>query len=167
MALVNESRANGRQVWRRVCARVLPVNPAGEVLLLHGWDPAVPEKPYWFSIGGAADGDETLVDAAVREMREETGIVIQTSELSAPITREDAEFDWGIWRLVQDQTYFALPLAADPTEISFDGLEPIERTSIDGASWWSPEALEADGSAANERLPEIMRQAVRTVRGAP
>ncbi len=72
-----EGRANGRQIRHRVCARVLPVNPQGEVLLLHGWDPAAPEEPYWFSIGGAIDAGETLVDAAVREMREETGIVIQ------------------------------------------------------------------------------------------
>jgi 8-oxo-dGTP pyrophosphatase MutT (NUDIX family) len=158
---------NGRQVRHRVCARVLPVNPAGEVLLLHGWDPAAPEAPYWFSIGGATDPGESLVEAAVREMREETGIVIQPIELSDPIAREDAEFDWGVWRLVQDQTYYALALAQDPSTISFEGLEPIERTSIDAAAWWTPEGLEADGSAANARLPEIMRTAVATVRGTP
>ena len=157
----------GRQIRHRVCARVLPVNPQGEVLLLHGWDPAAPEEPYWFSIGGAIDADETLVDAAVREMREETGIVIQPTELSEPIAQEDAEFDWGVWRLVQDQTFFALALAHDPAAISFEGLEPIERTTIDAAAWWTPEALEADGSAANERLPEIMRTAVRAVGGTP
>jgi 8-oxo-dGTP pyrophosphatase MutT (NUDIX family) len=162
----NTGGVNERQVRHRVCARVLPVNPAGEVLLLHGWDPAVPDEPYWFSIGGAIDPGESLVDAAVREMREETGIVIQPTELSEPIGREDAEFDWGMWRLVQDQTYFALGLAHDPGAISFDGLEPIERTSIDAAGWWTPDALEADGSAANVRLPDLMLEAVRTVRGA-
>ena len=158
------TQVNGRQVRHRVCARVLPVNPAGEVLLLHGWDPAAPESPYWFSIGGATDPGETLVDAAVREMREETGIVVQPGELSEPIGREDAEFDWGVWRLVQDQTYFALALTHEPAAISFEGLEPIERTSIDAAAWWTPEALEADGTAANERLPDLMRTAIRTVR---
>ena len=162
-----EGRANGRQIRHRVCARVLPVNPQGEVLLLHGWDPAAPEEPYWFSIGGAIDAGETLVDAAVREMREETGIVIQPTELSEPIAREDAEFDWGVWRLVQDQTYFALALYHDPAAISFEGLEPIERTTIDAAAWWTADALVADGSAANVRLPEIMRTAVRTVGGTP
>jgi len=89
---------NGRQVRNRVCARVLPVNGAGEVLLLHGWDPAVPDAPYWFSIGGATDPGESLVDAA---------------------------------------------------------------------AWWTPDALDADGSAANERLTEIMRDAIRTIRGTP
>ena len=158
---------NGRQVRHRVCARVLPVNTAGEVLLLHGWDPAVRDAPYWFSIGGATDPGESLVDAAVREMREETGIEIQPADLSAPIAREDAEFDWGVWRLVQDQTYFALALDHDPAAVRFDGLEPIERTSIDAAAWWTPDDLDADGSAANARLTEIMRDAVRTIRGTP
>ncbi|HWM73796.1 MAG TPA: NUDIX domain-containing protein [Nocardioides sp.] len=162
-----EGRAHGRQVRHRVCARVLPVNPKGEVLLLHGWDPAAPDEPYWFSIGGAIDADESLVDAAVREMREETGIVIQPTELSEAIAREDTEFDWGAWRLVQDQTFFALALAHDPASVSFEGLEPIERTTIDAAAWWTPDALEADGSAANAQLPEIMRTAVRTIRGMP
>lgn len=158
------STAHGRQVRHRVCARVLPVNPAGEVLLLHGWDPAAPEEPYWFSIGGAIDEGESLVDAAVREMREETGIVIQPTELGDPIGREDAEFDWGVWRLVNDQTYFALALDHDPADVRFDGLEPIEKTSIDAAAWWTPEALEADGTAANEGLPDLMRTAIATIR---
>lgn len=158
---------NGRQVRHRICARVLPVNAAGEVLLLHGWDPAVPDAPYWFSVGGATDPGESLVDAAVREMREETGIAIQPAQLSDPIGREDAEFDWGVWRLVQDQTYFALALDHDPALVRFDGLEPIERTSIDAAAWWTPDALDADGTAANARLTEIMRDAVRTIRGTP
>jgi 8-oxo-dGTP pyrophosphatase MutT (NUDIX family) len=155
---------NGRQVRHRVCARVLPVNAAGEVLLLHGWDPAAPDAPYWFSIGGAIDPGESLADAAVREMREETGIEIRPTDLSEPIAREDAEFDWGMWRLVQDQTYFALALDHDPGAVTFDGLEPIERTSIDAAAWWTPDALDADGSAANAGLTEIMRDAVRTIR---
>jgi 8-oxo-dGTP pyrophosphatase MutT (NUDIX family) len=160
------SVSHGRQVRHRVCARVLPVNREGAVLLLHGWDPAAPDAPYWFSIGGAVDPGETLVDAAVREMREETGILIQPTELSDPIGREDAEFDWGVWRLVQDQTYYALALDQDLAGIRFDGLEPLERTSIDAAAWWTPEALEADGTAANERLPDLMRAAVRTIREA-
>jgi 8-oxo-dGTP pyrophosphatase MutT (NUDIX family) len=118
-----------------------------------------------FSIGGAIDPGETLVDAAVREMREETGIVIQPTELGEPMAQEEAEFDRGSWRLVQDQTYFALALTHDPSAITFDGLEPLERTSIDAAAWWTPDDLEADGTAASARLPEIMRDAVRTVRG--
>ncbi|MCW2796625.1 NUDIX domain-containing protein [Nocardioides sp.] len=155
---------SSRPVWNRVCARVLPVNSAGEVLLLHGWDPAKPDEPYWFSIGGGIDPGESLVDAAAREMFEETGIRIAPEELGEPVAQEDIEFDWSVWRLVQDQTYFALRIDG-AAEIHFGGLEALERGAIDKAGWWTPDALDVDGTAANDQLTEIMRKAVRAVLG--
>ena len=153
----------GRPVRHRVCARVLPVNASGEVLLLHGWDPVRPSEPYWFSIGGGVDADESLVQAGAREMFEETGIRISADDLGAPVAHEDIEFDWGFWHLVQDQTFFALRM--DTAEVHFRGLEPLERGAIDRAGWWTPDALDADGSAANDQLTDIMRAAVRAVLG--
>ena len=44
----------------RQTARVLPVDDEGRVLLLHGWDPHHPDRPFWFTIGGAADPGESL-----------------------------------------------------------------------------------------------------------
>jgi 8-oxo-dGTP pyrophosphatase MutT (NUDIX family) len=152
-----------RTVQHRVCARVLPVSSAGEVLLLHGWDPANPEEPYWFSIGGGVDPGESLEHAAAREMFEETGIRISPDDLGDPVAREDIEFDWSIWHLVQDQTFFALRM--EPADVHFGGLEPLEKAAIDKADWWAPDALDADGSAANERLTDIMRAAVKAVLG--
>jgi 8-oxo-dGTP pyrophosphatase MutT (NUDIX family) len=150
-----------REIRRRVCARLLPVNAAGEVLLLHGWDPAAPGSPYWFSIGGGVDPGESLVDAAVREMHEETGVTITAAELTGPVGRDDVAFDWAEWHLVQDQTYFGVRL--DAAEVHFRGLEPVEVGTIDASGWWTPDALDADGSAANPRLTEMMRAAVRVV----
>ena len=150
-----------RETVHRTCARVLPVNAAGEVLLLHGWDPAEPGSPYWFSFGGGIDAGESLVEAAVREMHEETGVSITGDQLSAPIGREDVSFDWGQWHLVQDQTYFALAL--DGAEVHLGGLEPLEVGTIDGWAWWTPDALDADGSAASPALTDMMRAAVSVV----
>ena len=80
--------------WRRQTARVLPVNPEGRVLLLHGWDPHHPEAPFWFTIGGGAEQGESLRDAATRELREETGIVIDSAALGEPIAHNTVEFSW-------------------------------------------------------------------------
>lgn len=150
-------------VRQRVCARVLPVNAAGEVLLLHGWDPSAPQSPYWFSIGGEVEGAESLAGAAAREMLEETGIGVTAVELGEPVAREDLAFDWGPWHLVNDQSFFALRL--DEAEVHFAGLEPLEVGTIDQAGWWTPDALDAEGTAASETLTGIMRVAVAAVLG--
>ena len=53
-------------IWHRQTARVLPVDDEGRVLLLHGWDPHHPDRPFWFTIGGAADPGESLRAAGAR-----------------------------------------------------------------------------------------------------
>ena len=45
---------------RRTTARVLPVNREGAVLLLLERDPTRPTEPYWGTIGGAVDPEESL-----------------------------------------------------------------------------------------------------------
>ena len=69
---------------RRTTARVVPVDRDGKVLVLYGCDPKRPESPYWFTIGGAAEPGETLEQAGARELREETGIVIDPDALVGP-----------------------------------------------------------------------------------
>lgn len=150
------------EVVQRVCARVLPVNPAGEVLLLNGFDPRAPESPYWFTIGGGVEDGESLLDAALRETHEETGIEIDAGALVGPFHRERIEFDWDRWHLVQDQTFFAVPLGR--VEVSFAGHEALEAATITKAGWWAPAALRADGTAASESLPDIMTMAIDAVR---
>ena len=153
-----------RTTVQRVTARVLPVNPNGEDLLLHGWDPAAPDAPYWFSAGGACEPGEPLVEAAVRELREETGIETTPEALGEPFATEaGVEFDWGPYHLVQDQSWFCL--AVEPEiEVHFRGLEALEVGTIDRAGWWTPDALDEDGSAAGETLTAMMRLAVAAAR---
>jgi 8-oxo-dGTP pyrophosphatase MutT (NUDIX family) len=149
-----------RTTLHRTTARVLPVSRAGEVLLLHGWDPAAPEAPFWFSVGGALEPGEDHRAAAAREMHEETGVRIDPAALvelgSAP-----AEFDWGEYHLVQEQTWFACPL--EPTATHFEGLEEAEVGTIDEARWWSPEALAASGETTFDPLLSMARAAVEKV----
>ena len=62
------------------------------MLLLHGWDPHHPERPFWFTIGGAAEDGESLPAAAARELYEETRITVDPADLDEPIAEQVIEF---------------------------------------------------------------------------
>ena len=149
---------------RRNTARVLPVDREGRVLLLHGWDPLRPDDPFWFTIGGAAEPGESLSEAAVRELREEAGIVVDLDRLGEPIEASAITFSFGGVRFEQDQTFFAV--AIDDAEVSFAGQDPIERATIDKHGWLYPGELE-DGAErpADPEIPRLMRAAVAATQG--
>ncbi|MFD7658895.1 NUDIX hydrolase [Actinosynnema sp. NPDC059797] len=58
----------------RIGARVLLLDPADRVLLIHARDPDHPTHHWWELPGGGLDPNETPTDAARRELAEETGI---------------------------------------------------------------------------------------------
>ena len=147
----------------RTAARVLPVSPAGEVLLLQCQDPARPGDLHWISIGGAVDPGESRVEAALRELREETGIEAKPGDLTEPIHHGDYRFSWDGVEYVNQATLYALPCDRR-VEVSLAGLEPGEVGNVLAAAWWTPEALVADGTAANPDLPDVMSVAVATIR---
>jgi 8-oxo-dGTP pyrophosphatase MutT (NUDIX family) len=138
---------DGRRILDRRAARVLVIDQDGRLLLVHGGDPAEPEVHYWFTVGGGLDGGESARAAAVREVHEETGLVVVESDLVGPIWTEETEFGFGEWWLRQSQQYFVVRVAAwDPQPAA---LEEIERATIIGLAWWTVPQLQAqrDGVA--------------------
>jgi 8-oxo-dGTP pyrophosphatase MutT (NUDIX family) len=135
------------------------------VLLLHGWDPLRRDDPFWFTIGGAAEKDETLPAAAVRELREEVGIVVDEALLGEPVEVSYVEFTWAGMRFEQDQTFYAVLMPSEASAVSFDGQEALERSTIDKHGWLLPEDLERGETSrpADPRLPDVMRLAIAAV----
>jgi len=134
------------------------------VLLLHGWDPLRPRDPFWFSIGGAVEPGETLREAAVRELAEEAGIVLDPELLGEPIATEPIDFWWAGMHFDQDQTFYAFAL--DDAAVSFAGQEAMERATIDKHGWLRPEDLGSGKERpADPELPRLMRLAVAAVLG--
>ncbi len=149
---------------QRVAARVVPVNPDGEVLVLLDQDPARPGALRWGTIGGAVDPGETLPEAAIRELFEETGIVADPGDLSPAFHRDERAFSYSGIDYLGDSTFFALPLSSD-VEVTFDHLEPAEVGNVLEARWLTPVALAADGRLVAPDLPDIMSAAIVAARG--
>lgn len=64
----------------RNSAKILLINQHNELLLMCADDPNIRNKygiyngKFWFTIGGAIESNETVMDAAIRELKEETGL---------------------------------------------------------------------------------------------
>ena len=124
----------------RHAARVLPINPAGEVLLLHCINPSAPEAPYWVSVGGGLEPGEDERQAVVRELWEETLIRCDPADLRGPVHREVVEFAWAEYDIVQHQAYYLAEVGDHA--VSFARMEAIETATTLDYRWWNLEALD-------------------------
>src|SRR5690606_29507913 len=96
------------EVVTRRCARVLVVDAADRVLLMHGGDPHNPADRYWFTMGGGLEPGEDPAHGAARELAEEIGLVVPAEALGDPVWHDVAEFPFdGRWYR-QDQDFFFL-----------------------------------------------------------
>lgn len=141
----------------RTAGRVLVVDAAGRVLLLHGFDPARPDEPYWITVGGGTQPGESLAEAAARELLEETGISVRPDELGEPVWHEVAEFDFKGTRFRQEQDYFFLRVGTP--HVRAGSLTDEEATVVTGHRWWTIDELTStDESIYPEHLPGLLRR---------
>jgi 8-oxo-dGTP pyrophosphatase MutT (NUDIX family) len=124
----------------RVAARVLLVDPAQRVLLFQGFDPHVPDEPFWFTAGGGLEPGEELLPAAVRELREETGLRLPPERFVGPVWLRRVRFSFEGVEYDSDEWFFLARLT-DAVEVDTAGFTDLEIRIVNGHRWWTAQAL--------------------------
>jgi 8-oxo-dGTP diphosphatase len=136
----------------RPSARLILLDPQDRLFLfkVHNpavYDPADPFRdPFWVMIGGLVDPGEEYAEAAMREAREETAIVVK-----------DVHWVWSRERVMQWRERLVLHRErfflgrSDTTAVDTSGLDEREQSWTLGHRWWSADEI----SASSERFEPI------------
>ncbi|GAA2861803.1 DNA mismatch repair protein MutT [Actinoplanes cyaneus] len=133
------TESNQPTIERRA-GRVLLVDRAGRALLLHGGDPARPGTRWWFTPGGGLEPGESTVQAAARELFEETGLRVDAADLGEPILHELTEFSFNGRDYAQTQDFFLFRVT--DWQVDTAGMDEEEQLTIIEHRWWSASELE-------------------------
>jgi ADP-ribose pyrophosphatase YjhB (NUDIX family) len=122
----------------RPTARVLLLDNQDRILLMKGRLPGDSGPGAWFTVGGAVEGDETFVQAAAREVCEETGL--DAFELGPVVWVREGVLN------IPRPTYFKetyLIARCAGGEPSREGWTRQEHAWIDAMRWWTMDELAA------------------------
>lgn len=145
----------------RATSRVLLVDEDDRILLFLQYGKSHEIAPRWITPGGGVDPGEDHDRAAIREVEEETGLVLTT--VPAPFWKHDFDADqrWHEYLRGHAEWYAVRVARFEPVD---RGWTDDEKTDILTWRWWSVDEL----AAANEivepaQLIELMREAVAGV----
>jgi 8-oxo-dGTP pyrophosphatase MutT (NUDIX family) len=125
----------------RLAARVLLFDPEGRLLLLKGRLPSAPDAPgWWFTVGGGMEPGESVREAALREIAEETGFTEVT--LGEILFQSDEVLRNRKQRPVRHRSTF-LFARCEGGQPSRDGWQALERQFVDDIRWWTLDDLAA------------------------
>jgi 8-oxo-dGTP pyrophosphatase MutT (NUDIX family) len=147
-------------IWRPT-ARLITVDPDERVLLFGSVDDD--GKRWWFTPGGGVQRGETVQEAAVRELAEETGFACTEAELGPVVATSASRFVGYDGRLYFGAHTFFFLRVPQP-EIVIDGQEDYELAFITGHRWWTVDELRSttdDVFPSPVALADLMRGLLR------
>jgi len=147
-------------VVRRSAVRLVVIEPDGRVLLFRIREPRHPEQgTVWELPGGGIDPGESYVQAAVRELVEETGLVVDPGDVGDPSWRRRVTFKHAGVRRVQDEVVVAVRLRDRAPVVKEGQQSPDELDTYLGARWWTVAEVEASRERFFPgRLPSLLRR---------
>ncbi len=147
----------------RQVVRLVVLDTAAQVLLFHTHDPTYPELGEWWELpGGGIEADETYAEAAIRELREETGIAATEAQVDAPTWQRDATFRYRGERRLEHEVVVTVQLSSEVPSVDSVLRVGYEDEDYFAYRWWAVD--EIGGSSERfypGRLPELISDHLR------
>jgi len=145
-------------VVERTAVRVVVIDVRDAMLLFHTRQLQYPEHGTWWELpGGGIDPGETYADAAVRELREETGIVADAARIGTPNWHRRATFKHRGERRLQDELIVTLRLPVPGPDLDTSRRTDYELEDYFDHRWWPiPEVLASTERFYPGRLPALL-----------
>jgi 8-oxo-dGTP pyrophosphatase MutT (NUDIX family) len=137
------------QTVERNVVRLVVLDASGRVLLLHVRDATQPEfGTAWELPGGGIEAGEDYIQAAIRELREETGLEIGPERIAAPSWRREVSYVYRNAHRQQHEIVVAARLQEALPPIRDTNRFDAEKDDVLGGQWWSLEEI----AASDERF---------------
>jgi 8-oxo-dGTP pyrophosphatase MutT (NUDIX family) len=141
----------------RRAVRVVLRDEGGRILLFRATLASRSAQSWWELPGGGIDPGEGYRDAAVREIREETGLEIAPGQVGEPRWRRSATWVGRGIRRLQHEVVVDAAVPGHCPAISAAGQTADELEEYSEARWWEPGQIVASRERFYPgRLPELL-----------
>lgn len=126
----------------RTAARMFLLDPEDRLLLVNERREIGSDDSHWITPGGGVENDESLAEAAMREVYEETGLRVVLPPEAVPVYVERVSFRFAGNHFDQTNHYFLSRVPAGQ-QLQPAGHTDIEQQVVLELRWWRLEDLDA------------------------